>query len=213
MHTKTLKYKDLLIHHTINKKLKHGYIKIDKNGKIELKTPTARLLDEILYKKEFWIKKHLAKLEKAKKPEPKLGEELLLFGEVLRVDEVQNLAQSLAKAKSESGMVRAYDNFYKEQSTLYLPQRLEYFSFLMGVGFSELRFKKLKSRWGSCSSKGVITLNVKLLKLEKKLIDYVVVHELAHLVHFNHSRSFYELVQRYLPNYKELQKELAKTQM
>jgi predicted metal-dependent hydrolase len=78
----------------------------------------------------------------------------------------------------------------------------------MGLSYKELRIKKLKSRWGSCDSLRRITLNRELIKIEKELIDYVVVHELAHLVHMNHSKEFHALVAHYLPQAHPLRKRL-----
>ena len=90
----------------------------------------------------------------------------------------------------------------------FLKDKLAYFAQEMSLDFDELRVKKMKSRWGSCSSKRVITLNSELTKLKEELIEYVVVHELAHLVHMNHSREFHALVEHYLPNAKHYRKEL-----
>jgi len=92
----------------------------------------------------------------------------------------------------------------------YLTQRVDYFSKKMDLKFSELRFKNLKSRWGSCSSSRVVTLNLQLFKIDKDLIDYVIVHELSHLVYMNHSKDFHNLVERYLPNSKLLRQRLKK---
>ncbi len=90
----------------------------------------------------------------------------------------------------------------------YIETRVEYFSQMMQLEFSTLKFKTLKSMWGSCNSKRVITLNKQLMRVEKNLIDYVVVHELAHLKHMNHSKLFHQLVEEYLPNSKEYRQQL-----
>jgi len=90
----------------------------------------------------------------------------------------------------------------------FLQERIDYFSTLMGLSYTKLKFRKMKSRWGSCSTKREITLNSELLKVEKKLIDYVVVHELAHIRHMNHSKAFHILVEEFLPNSEEYRREL-----
>lgn len=93
-------------------------------------------------------------------------------------------------------------------SSDFLQERVHHFSKVMQLEFKELRLRKMKSRWGSCSSARVITLNSELTKVDAQLIDYVVVHELAHLVHMNHSKEFHSLVEQYLPNAKLLRKQL-----
>jgi len=95
----------------------------------------------------------------------------------------------------------------------FLKDRLAYFAAEMELDFSELRIKKMKSRWGSCSSKRVITLNSELTKVKEELLEYVIVHELSHLVHMNHSREFHALVERYLPNSKRYRKELKEIRL
>lgn len=96
-----------------------------------------------------------------------------------------------------------------EKFTLeYMKERVEYFSGVMNLEYSCLKFRKMKSRWGSCSSRKIITLNKELLKVDKELIDYVIVHELAHLKHMNHSKAFHSLVDSYLPSSKEYRKQL-----
>lgn len=95
----------------------------------------------------------------------------------------------------------------------FLRDRIEYFSQEMGLGFNELKFRKMKSRWGSCSSKKIITLNSELLKLKQELVDYVVVHELSHLVHMNHSKEFHAYVEKHLPNAAKYRKELKQMRL
>jgi predicted metal-dependent hydrolase len=71
-----------------------------------------------------------------------------------------------------------------------------------------ISIRKMKSRWGSCNSKGRITINSELIKVNAELMDYVIVHELCHLKHHNHGSEFYLLLQRLVPGYKALRKEL-----
>ena len=75
---------------------------------------------------------------------------------------------------------------------------------------SGLVIRPLKTRWGSCSSKGKVTLNSELIKLDPRLIDYVIVHELCHLKYHNHGSDFHKLLGELIPEYKSLRKELRK---
>lgn len=95
----------------------------------------------------------------------------------------------------------------------FLRSRVEFYSAMMQLAYTDLKFRKMKRRWGSCSSEGVITLNKELLKLEAQFVDYIIVHELAHLVHMNHSKQFHDLVESFLPNAKRLRKALKNIQI
>jgi predicted metal-dependent hydrolase len=79
-------------------------------------------------------------------------------------------------------------------------------------GFSPVRLavRSLKSRWGSCTLKGKITLNSELIKLDQALIDYVIIHELCHLKYHNHGKDYYWLLGELVPEYKSMRKELRK---
>ena len=73
----------------------------------------------------------------------------------------------------------------------------------------KLKFRKMKTRWGVCNRKeNAITLNTDLLKYDLEKLDYVIIHELSHFVHFNHSKEFWLLVEKYCPYYKRIRKEL-----
>lgn len=89
-----------------------------------------------------------------------------------------------------------------------IPQRVEYFANLMGVGYNGVKITSATKRFGSCSAKNSLCFSLYLIQFEWELIDYVIVHELAHTVHHNHSASFYKLVEKYLPDYKERQRAL-----
>ena len=93
-------------------------------------------------------------------------------------------------------------------SKQYLTERINYFSNLLGFKYSKIEIKGYKTRWGSCDKYKKITLNYKLSMLDKELIDYVIIHELCHLKHLNHSKNFHNLVKSYLQNEQILRKKL-----
>ena len=72
---------------------------------------------------------------------------------------------------------------------------------------NKITIKEIKYAWGSCSSKKNITINLELIKYSQKAIRYVILHELCHIKHMNHSKEFWKLVEKYMPEYKEIQKE------
>lgn len=82
-------------------------------------------------------------------------------------------------------------------------ERLKFYAPQMGVTYGSITIRNQKGRWGSCSSKGNLNFNYRLHYLPQELMDYVVVHELAHRVHMNHSREFWTLVGQYHKEYKE----------
>ena len=211
--TKQLALKELKIEHICKPSLKNSYISVT-HAKITLKTPkvSKQYIENLLLDKESWIRKQLLKLEHNQTTKEKLEDEVLLFGEILSIDideaEILRIYLEKLKIANNENILKCYDMFYKEYAKKYITPRVDYFSKLMGLEYSQLKFRKMKSRWGSCSSRGSITFNTQLIKVKKEYIDYVIVHELAHLVHMNHSNKFHALVEQYLPDSKRLNQEL-----
>lgn len=91
-----------------------------------------------------------------------------------------------------------------------IPERVEYFSKLMGLKPSSVKINLAKTRFGSCSPKNSLNFSAFLMLYPDEAIDYVVVHELAHIKYHNHSKDFYGLIEKYMPDYKERIKMLKK---
>jgi predicted metal-dependent hydrolase len=96
----------------------------------------------------------------------------------------------------------------RDRALAILTERLEHFNKEYGFTYGRISIRDQHSRWGSCSAKGNINFNYKLILLPDELRDYVVVHELCHLGELNHSRKFWALVGQTIPEYKKLQKRL-----
>lgn len=91
----------------------------------------------------------------------------------------------------------------KARAKEYIPLRVEHYSKIMGLKPTAVKINTAKTRFGSCSSKNSLNFSARLMKYPKEAVDYVVVHELAHIRHHNHSKSFYSLIEKYMPDYKE----------
>ena len=93
--------------------------------------------------------------------------------------------------------------WYKQQAQLIMIEKTEHYAKIIGVSPSSVVIKAFKSRWGSCSIKSVIQYNWKIIMAPEPVIDYLVVHELSHILHHNHSPAFWKTVGAYCPAYKE----------
>jgi predicted metal-dependent hydrolase len=96
------------------------------------------------------------------------------------------------------------------QAKKIFPERTAYFAERMGVTYNRITIREQKTRWGSCSSAGNLNFNWKLVLMPSELLDYVVVHELAHRKEMNHSPRFWAVVEKELPDYHERREKLKK---
>lgn len=126
-----------------------------------------------------------------------------LIGEILHVP----VGMDADAARIE----KAVTHWYKHEAMRVFRECVEYYAPLMNVAPSEIRLTSARTQWGSCTSQGVVRLNWQLVKMELHLIDYVVVHELAHLVEMNHSPAFWRVVESVCPDYRKCRAELRAT--
>ncbi len=100
----------------------------------------------------------------------------------------------------------ALEKRYRDAAKEYIPKRVEYYHAFTGGEYQKITIRDQKTRWGSCSSNGTLSFNYRLMLAPPRVLDYVVVHELCHLTHMNHSTAFWEMVSSILPDYKEHRK-------
>lgn len=93
--------------------------------------------------------------------------------------------------------------WYKKQAADYITKRVEYYKDIVGVTVNSVSIKSRKSQWGSCDSNGDVTFSWRLVMARPEAIDYVVIHELCHRKHMDHSSAFWNQVKKYIPDYKK----------
>ncbi|SDC20657.1 hypothetical protein SAMN04488588_0594 [Geotoga petraea] len=118
----------------------------------------------------------------------------------------KNLPENIKKEIIEKEQINF---FYKELGDLIL-KYVEKHKIHIQKNINIIKIKNLKSRWGSCSSKNNLNFNIKLICFREEVIEYVVVHEMCHLVHMDHSKEFWRLVEKILPDYRVRKSELSK---
>ncbi len=97
---------------------------------------------------------------------------------------------------------------HKRGALKFVHSRLEYFNKIYQFKYSRVAVRSQKTRWGSCSRRGNLSFNYQVCLLPEKHADYIIVHELCHLGQLNHSKNFWQLVAKAVPDYKEIKKEL-----
>lgn len=114
-----------------------------------------------------------------------------------KVLEKRKKEQMISPEERKSGM---------ELAKRIIQERVKYFAKIMNVDYGRITVREQKTRWGSCSSQGNLSFNWKLVRMPKEILDYVVVHELAHRKEMNHSRQFWKIVESVLPDYRDRRK-------
>lgn len=179
-----------------NKRIKHSYLKILDEKNLRVKGNSFFTINdakEFVLSKSSWIQKHISNIKNKK----------------ISQDEFYYLGRKYSLKTFDVEIINL-DEFYANKAKEIIPKMVEKYSEQMQLYPATLKFRKNKSRWGSCSYKNNINLNIYLMKLPLEAIEYVIVHELAHIEHKNHSKMFWNLVEKYKSDYKLTEKTLKK---
>jgi predicted metal-dependent hydrolase len=116
------------------------------------------------------------------------------------------------RRKASKASVARYER-HKEEARALVHEKLARLAPFYRVAYKKVFIKNSRSRWGSCSSRGNLNFNYRVVLLPPELADYVVAHELCHLIHFNHSKDFWAEVERAVPQWRALRSELKKIRL
>ena len=210
----------------VKKDIKNITLKVKPTCEVILIAPlltTDEHIEYILKKRKAWISKKIAFYQENYKPQMKeyvSGENVKYLGKNYRLKIIRSEDECV---KLQRGYIQIFikdkDNFEKKKMLLnewYLLKSKKYFkkiiakySSLVNVDIQNIRIRQMKTRWGSCNSaKSYINLNTELIKKPSNTIEYVIFHELAHLIHPNHSREFYNYLSTYMPDWKKRKERL-----
>ncbi len=197
-------------------------IKITNNGEVIVGAPlnlSQEKIDGIIKEKAHWIISKLEEVKALKSKEPSSLESLKFLGQeyklkiyesagptlkvIFNKSEFQVFIPKTLKNNREEYTREALDKWYRMQAKNILEKRTVYYADKLKVEPKRIVIKDQKTRWGSCSSKGNINYNYRIIMAPINIIDYLVVHELCHLIELNHSDRFWALVAGILPDYKE----------
>ncbi len=189
---------------------------ITPEGNLEVRAPLRmpeRTIEDFILSKQQWIEKHRRRLQhKQRQIVPKTyaeGEEFLYLGQAYRLAyraedkpaiELDGCLFIAEKYRTRAEKVIRF--WYRDEAELILQDRTAVLAAEMQVQPQSVRLSNAAQRWGSCSPRGVINLSWRLVMAPLDIIDYVIVHELAHLKQHNHSRAFWQVVESALPDYK-----------
>lgn len=193
----------------IKKRNKNTYIRVKSDLKIYITTnylASRSYIKELLDKNSFEIKKMIEKVDKKNKK----NEQFYYLGKVYDII----IVPSLNNIDFDDDRIYVKDinylNKWLEKQIINLFQeKLNYYYNLFeeNIPNPNLKIRKMTSRWGVCNRKNNnVTLNSELIKYNEECLNYVIVHELSHFVHFDHSKYFWQTVNKYYPNYKDIRK-------
>ena len=190
------------------------------DGSVEARAPyraSDKIIQQFIQKNKVWIEKTANRLKEqaAKIPGKRyqegetflyLGREYPLhiaedmFGKLLFEDRFILAASHAAKA------AKHFEKWYKQEAFMVFTQRCLKYAQEMNARYKKIALSSAKKRWGSCTPRGNLRFNWKLVKAPLEIVDYVVVHELAHLKELNHSGRFWTIVEKHCPAFQSARK-------
>lgn len=205
-----------IIHRIIRSRRRTVALLVTPEGRLEIRAPqqlTRKQIDAIVAEKSAWIHKNLERAKRSAAAfstrEIAAGSRFWFLGRAYPLHQVE---KDIARIRFSSEFMLQKDAmpeaaalltvWYKNQARRLLTERTEFYARKFGLKYRSLRITSARTRWGSCSRLDALSYTWRLVMAPLEIIDYIVVHELAHIVEKNHSRAFWTQVERILPDYR-----------
>ena len=207
----------------IKSKRKSLSLTINNDGELIVHAPKKMNLEEIfsfIEKKQDWIKQKKQKVQNILQINKKVMnyEQILFLGKLYDTVRVKGIKEVLLEGNflcipeqiKDEKVPHTLKNWLTYMAEGVILDRLDYFAELMDLDFEGVKIISSRAKWGSCDHKLNLTFNFKMVMLPPIIIDYIIIHELSHILELNHSREFWEVVASIMPTYKK-QRETLKS--
>lgn len=201
----------------IKQKRKTATIVITQEQEVQVKVPkfmTKKQIDWLVRQHEEWILKTLEKKKELSETKDWYKTHKILYlGKYWPVTMIEDPIKApkadfngeafiVISDGSEKGARDSIEKFYRLKAKELLVPLAEKYAKIVGVSFQKMTIRNQKTRWGSCSSKGNLSFNLKILCAPTEMMEYVVLHEIMHIRHFDHSKEFWKDIEDLMPDYK-----------
>ena len=188
-------------------------LEINESAEVIVRAPLKmpkEIIERFIYEKRIWIDEKLNVLQAKQKEETKFeqGESFLYLGVNYKLDITDtvfnffNGEKFSLSIRDKNSAEKIFKKWYKERAKIVITERVDYFSKYMQLEYKNIKITSAAKRWGSCSGYNNLNFTWRLIMAPMNIIDYVVVHELAHIRQKNHSKKFWAIVEKYIPDYK-----------
>ena len=194
---------------------------VEHDGSVTVRAPMRlpeSAIREFAEKHIDWVVKKKAEMRAVIPPPQKQyqpGETFLYLGKEYPLEVVPGqhtkliLDDRFKIAESALGNAElVFQKWYRQQASQLIPERVKFFAELHQLPYEKIKITSARTRWGSCSPKNTLSFSWRLMLTPPEVIDYVIIHELAHTVHHNHSKRFWKLVEKLLPDFKARRRQL-----
>ena len=210
----------------VKKDVKNITLKVKPNCEVVLVAPFCakdEYLQSFIKQKREWIDKKIESFSQKIEPQKELvsGEDFYYLGRRYRLKVIESEMEGLKLDKEYCYLYikeknnfakkeRIIENWYRQEAKELFNKLIEKYQPIVNKEVKKITIRKMKTRWGSCNyQKGYINLNLELIKKPKEGIEYVVFHELTHLIYPNHSKDFYNYLSTYMPDFRNRKEKLG----